>query len=238
MLRHVRNPVATAVSWWARVTTVRAVDAELKASGFVHGSMDAGEAIRLASQLVHEGVDEAVAVESLRAMRGGRKALQNAAQMLARYANNGYPLGPMYRLLRAAYGEPVAPLSSEEIVAEARERQLKMQPLSTSFAELAELVPGLRDLEQRVRTNPAELIRDLPPAVIARFGGTLPRLDSEAGQMLTLHVVREAVQQLVGPSSGQPNPVLASSAASDVANQYLAKLTGIDPQTWPNRGRP
>jgi hypothetical protein len=136
----VRKPTHIALSWLARAAAGQSVDALFRAQGFVPGSKHAAEAIGLAFRLVREELDETEAVARLAAARGGRKALKNAAEMQARYANDGYPYGPVYRLLRAASGEPVPPPSSVETAAEARNRQLELQPLSTSFDELAEQV--------------------------------------------------------------------------------------------------
>jgi hypothetical protein len=195
----------------------------------VRGSKAAGEAVVLAFNLIQE-VDEAEAVMRLQASPGGRRTLRNAAEMTARNADNGYPYGPAYRLLRAASGDPVPPPNREELAAEARERQLLLQPLPTSFDELAEQVPALRELEQQLRDDPAAIVRDLPAAGTDTFGGTIPDPSTPAGQALILTALHEGVRRLVGPHSGQSDRVLASSAALNLVCDHLRPLTGINPR--------
>jgi hypothetical protein len=229
----VSKPALNPLTWLGRVLAVRAFVKHMDAVGYVSGSKAVGEAVVLAFELVGGGVEEAEAMTRLRALPGGRAALQDAAQMQARNANKGYPYGPVYRLLRASSGEPVSPPNSAEMAAEARQRQLLLQPLSTSFGELAEQVPALRELEQRAREAPAGLMHDLSAADIGMSGGTIPHAETHAGQVLILRALNQAVRQVVGPHSVQSDPVLVSGAARNVAFHYLLRLTGIDPQSWP-----
>jgi hypothetical protein len=214
------------LTWVARLFAARAFVKQLHASGYVSGSKAAGDAIVLATRLVEQDIPEAEAIARLQAMPGGQTALRNAAEMLARYAGHGYPLGPMYRLLRAASEEPTDPPSPEQIVAEARERHLREQPLAASFGELAGEVPELRQLDQRLRSNPGSLVNAVPLAA-AGMPSEAPRTDSRIGRLLTVKALHEAVSQLVGPKSGQSDPVLASDAAWKVAFDYLREVGGI-----------
>lgn len=222
------NPSLNPLTWLGRVLAAWAVAKYLEATGSVWGSPEAADAIHLADTLVEEGTGEAEAVARLQATPGGRKALRNAAEMLARYANDGYPFGPMYRLLRAASGEPIAPPSREELAAEARARKLEHKPTDAAFAELAEQVPELRRLEESVRSDPANLLREATAADVAMFGG-LPTPDSRGVPLLIGKMLHEAVSRLVGPHSGQQDRFLASSAAWNVAFDYLYELIGSDP---------
>jgi hypothetical protein len=97
------------LTWLGRVLALCAVEKQLRAAGYVRGSIAGGDAIALALSLVDRGTAEAEAVEQLQAMPGGQAALQNAAAMLARYASDGYPHGAAYQLLRAASDGSTAP---------------------------------------------------------------------------------------------------------------------------------
>lgn len=210
----------------------RAIDKFWESAGFVSGSKEeieaALDALGLVTSLVEEGTGEAEAVARLRAAPGGQEALQNAAAILARHADHGYPFGPMYRLLRAASGEPIDPPSSQELAAEARARQLEQQPTDVAFAELAEQVPELRRLEESVRDDPVNLLHQASSVDIAMLGA-IPSPHSRGGQLLIRKVLPEAVSRLVGPKSGQSDPFLASSTAWNVAFDYLNELAGFNP---------
>src|SRR3954454_5575011 len=131
-----------------------------------------GEAGVLASKLVEEGGDDAEAIEQLRAVRGGRQALEDLAPLIVRSLDKGYPYTRIYRLLRAAADDPLAAPTDREAAAEAEQRRLWTQPSVVSFAELAERVPALAELEQRAQQDPESFIRDLSFRESGMIGGT------------------------------------------------------------------
>src|SRR4051794_25328428 len=82
-----------------------------------------GEAALLASRLVEDGGDDDDAIAQLRAVRGGRQALQALALLTARSLDKGYPYTRMYRLLRAAADDPLTDPTEREAATEAGERR-------------------------------------------------------------------------------------------------------------------
>jgi hypothetical protein len=189
------------------------------------------EAGVLASKLVEDGVDDAEAIEQLRAVRGGRQALEDLGPLIARSLAKGYPYTRIYRLLRAAADDPLAAPIDRESAAEAEQRRLWTQPFAVSFAELAERVPALAELEQRAQRDPESFIRDLPFRESGLIGGTPPRKPRDR-QVRVLMGIDKAVKRSLGPDSGLTDPVLRSDAAVRAAQCYLREAAGIDPSTW------
>ena len=77
------------------------------------------------------------------------------------------------------------------------------------------------------------MLHEASSADISKLGG-MPRPDSRSGQLLIAKALVEAVSRLVGPKSGQSNPVLSSGVAWNVAFDHLKELPGIelDPARW------
>lgn len=98
------GPVPNPLTWLLRVFALWAFDKQLEAEGYVRGSTEAADAIAASFRLIDQGATEAEAVARLRSMPGGREALEKAAEMLARYADDEFH-GRAYRLLRAASGD-------------------------------------------------------------------------------------------------------------------------------------
>jgi hypothetical protein len=207
------------MAWWQRAPLIR------------HASAVAEVATR-ANMLVDEGVDDAEAVAQLRAMGRGPEPLQEAAQLMGRQINRGYPNTRVQRLLRAAAGDPLPALTDAQAAVKDQERRLWEQPFSVSFRQLTAQVPALEGLEDRLRSDPGSFLRGVTFRDTGRIGGPLPRADSREGQLLILRAIEKAVQRLVGPKSGLSDPVLASAAASRAATQHLREVAGIDPRSW------
>jgi hypothetical protein len=189
------------------------------------------EAAVLVSKLVDDGVDDTDAIAQLRAVRGSRQALQALAVLIAESLDKGYPYTRMYRLLRAAADDSLTDPTEQEAATEAGERRLWAQPFAVSFAELAEQVPALPELEQRARRDPESFIRDLSFRESGLIGGTLPRNPRDR-QMRVLMGIDKAVKRAIGPDSGQADPVLRSVAAERAAQFHLREVAGIDPRSW------
>jgi hypothetical protein len=134
----------------------------------------------------------------------------------------------MHRLLLAAADEPVASPTAAEAAAEERQRQMVQEPYSVSFQQLAEQVPGLRDLEELARTAPQGFLREL--STLERLLGG--RRAPAAQQFRITLGMQKAVRRLVGPSSGLSDPILASSSAVSAVTRHLWQVAEIDPSTW------
>jgi hypothetical protein len=188
----------------------------------------AGEAAALAASLVNGGASDAAVLEQLRTVRGGPRALQDAAIVMGRHAAHGYPATRIYRLLRAAADDPVHVPTDEEAAVEATQRQLWEQPVRDSFHLLAEQVAELRQLEQRARDHPESFLRELTARESGVIGGTPPGNphDRQVGVRMGID---KAVKRLVGPDSGLADPVLSSAAAERAARSHLREVAGIDP---------
>lgn len=189
------------------------------------------EAGLLVHQLVEQGADEAEAVAALRTVSGGSQALRDAAHLVAEKAGSGYPVSREYRLLRAAAGDPVPDLTAEAEAAESRQRQVWEQPFDVSFRQLAQQVPALKDLEQRAQSEPGSFLRKLSFRESGMMGRTPPRKLRDRQVRIVLGI-EKAVKRLLGPGSGLPDPVLASSGAERAAVFHLRQAAGIDLQQW------
>lgn len=207
------------MSWWQRLPGVGR-------------ALAASHAAALAYQLVDQRLDDAEAVTRLRATSDGQRALLEAAQLSADIVFHGYPDSRIYRLLRAAAGQPVAALTEAEVAVEARQRQLWEQPVDVSFRELAEQVPELRELERRIRDDPGSFGHGLTFRDTGRIGGPPPPVDTQDGQVTILVELQKAIRRMVGPRSGLTDPVLASGAAERAVQLHLQDATGIDPRSW------
>jgi hypothetical protein len=96
-----------------------------------------------------------------------------------------------------------------------------------AFQQLAEQVPGLRDLERRARTDPKSFLRELSP-LEHLIGG----LGARAQQFRITLGMQKAVQGIVGPSAGLTDPVLSSRSALLAVNEYLREAAEIDFGSW------
>lgn len=114
---------------------------------------------------------------------------------------------------------------------ESLQRQLWEQPFSTSFRQLAEPVPALQELDERIRRDPDSLLSELTFRDTGRIGGPPPVAGSREGRALILVAIQKAVKRLVGPDSGLADPVLASAAAERAAFGHLREAAGIGPLT-------
>lgn len=190
-------------------------------------SAEAAEAFVLASRLAGADVDDNEAAGRLRAVPGGRDALQETARYVAAQLRHGYPATRIHRLLLTAVGEPVPVPPEEELAVEDGQRQLSKQPWSVTFQQLAEHVPALRDLERRARTDPKSFLRELSP-LEHLLGGRGAR----AQQFRITVGMKKAAQRLVGPSAGLSDPVLSSPSAVVSIDRYLWEVAGIDPRSW------
>jgi hypothetical protein len=116
------------------------------------------------------------------------------------------------RLLQAAAsGDQVLPMPTEYAQQFARERELGHLPMEQAYAELSRLVPGLTDLESRVKS------------------WEKPDSNSAPGQLLYIarqKDIRSETARLVGPAVGGPDPVLRSNMAAGIAQRYLYSLLG------------
>jgi hypothetical protein len=199
-------------------------------------SRQAREILTLATTLVtppggEPGVQDVDAVTRLRAVAGGRPALLEAAQFVRPSTGSGYPASRIYRLLLEAADAPLPAMTAEEAAVEEREKKLSTESASVSFEQLAEQVPALRALEQQARTASSTFLTELSPVERLMFGGLQPRGRGSEEFRITAGI-KKAVQRLLGPSSGQSDPVLASRAAANAVEKYLWEVAGIDPHNW------
>src|SRR6476620_4138603 len=121
------------VAWWKRLPIAQQVTA-------------GAEAVALAYERVDANATDAEVIAQLRNLRGGRRALQDAAVVVGNKPEDGYPATRIYRLLREAAGDVVQAPTDEQRAVEDRQRQLWEQPLEESFGQLAAQVPELREL--------------------------------------------------------------------------------------------
>ena len=135
----------------------------------------------------------------------------------------------MHRLLLAAAGETVAAPSEEVAAVEERQRQLLEQPPRLTFEQLAEVVPALRDLERRARSDPGGFLRELSEFERS-FGG--PKEPEAAEQFRIALGIRRAVSRVVGPFAAHPDPVVTSPWAEFPVTKYLWAVANIDRTGW------
>lgn len=210
------------MAWWQRVPIIRRVTA-------------VGEAGALAHALIRQGVDDAEAVSRLRAVRGGRRALHDAARVAVGDLHTGYPVTRIYRLLRTAAEEPVPELTLRESEIEHRQRQLWEQPFSVSFNQLADEVPELRELERRAQRETISFLRGRT-SEDSPLSAEAPSLDDRAIRARVVSGIDQAVKRLLGPTSGRSDPVLSSAAATRAAYHHLRETAGIGPLTGGGSG--
>jgi hypothetical protein len=116
------------------------------------------------------------------------------------------------RLLQAASsGDQVLPMPAEYAQQFTRERELGHLPMGQAYEELSRLVPGLTDLERRVKS------------------WEKPDLNSAPGQLFRIarqKDIRNEAARLLGPATGGSDPVLRSNTAASIAQRYLYALLG------------
>ncbi len=139
-------------------------------------------------------------------------SLRRAAALAGKYA--GFP-GTRIRLVlgAAAEGRPIEPLSEEQREADEAERRLLTAPPAAAWELLAVEVPELAALAARIEREGA-----------GPRPGLLTRLRSGGERRASLRGVLAAARHLVGPESGQNDPLLASPAAAFVASRHLVAL--------------
>jgi len=111
-----------------------------------------------------------------------------------------------YRLLAAvATGTPVAPISPERAELFAREEAIGRMPMEQAFQRLAEIEPGLLDLQAKAET-------------VEQNGD--PR-----GCGLPKHI-KEPLHRLIGGGARSDDELLHTTLATSIVYQYLEILAG------------
>jgi hypothetical protein len=135
---------------------------------------------------------------------------------LARLGREGRPISYVQdralRLLQAASnGDQVLPMPAEYAKQFSRERELGHLPMGQAYEDLSRLVPGLTDLENRVKS------------------WEKPDLNSAPGQLFYIarqKDIRNETAKLLGPTRGGSDAVLRSNTALSIAQRYLYSLLG------------
>lgn len=139
-------------------------------------------------------------------------SLRRAAQLATKYA--GFPGTRMRLVLAAAAERRAAPtLGDDQRAADEAERRLLTAPPPAAWALLAQEVPVLVELAEQV-TRPQAGSRP----------GRLTRLRPGGERRASVRGVLGRARHLVGPDSGQSDPLLASPAAAFVASRHLVAL--------------
>jgi hypothetical protein len=134
----------------------------------------------------------------------------DAARRTVRYverhrADGGLLVYRGLQILNLALGRPAPEASGAEIQAFEEERILASKPLRDAFAELAEMVPELRDIEERTRTDEG-------------------RTDDDTAEQRAQLLRRR--RDLVGREAADRRPIVRSAIASAIVARYLVATRG------------
>ncbi len=170
---------------------------------------------QLAMDGARSGETDAEAVARLSSSLAG-VAKPDIDAALARLGREDRPISYLrdraLRLLQAALnGDQVLPMPAEYAQQFTRERELGYLPMGQAYEELSRLVPGLTDLERRVKS------------------WEKPNSNSAPGQLFYIarqKDIRNETARLVGPAVGGSDPVLRSNTAANIAQRYLYSLLG------------
>ncbi|MGH9126852.1 MAG: hypothetical protein ACRDZ8_19300 [Acidimicrobiales bacterium] len=168
-----------------------------------------------------DGRRDATAVQELARMAGRhRRSLQLAALGARQGGRHHEDAGAnrVHRLLQAALtGTPVAPPASDDVARFAVLGPFARRSPRQRWAELVRREPRLADFDEDAQSG-----RYRPPPGV--FDRTLPREQFAAlaaEQQERLKELRDRLDLLVGPQSGQTDVLLSSQAALEAAHDYL-----------------
>lgn len=161
---------------------------------------------RAADWVAYQPVDDETAKAQLaERLEGGVADIQETLGELDVCGREDYISDRSYRLLAAiGAGSPVEPIPSERAGLFAREEALGRMPIEQAYATLAEIEPGLLDIERQA----------------ASYTGRQPdeqRLPKE---------LRDALTDLVGGGAVREDTLLRGKLASSIAEHYLRALMG------------
>jgi hypothetical protein len=209
---------------------------------FSTGSLFAGwlndrqnQIVMRAEDLAREGRFDKTAVDELVALAAGRRRdLERAAGSLSH--DNSYrefrELNGAYRLIGAALdGSEVASLSDEEAARIDEIEAFHALSASDAFSELLRREPRLAELEADVR---AGMIDGTPDALDAARP-IADRIDAALRPLSKRIELSERLSRIIGPRSGQSDPVLSSSTARTSASLHFEQIAGpVVPQRPPD----
>ena len=159
------------------------------------------------NQLVYSDLSVEEAAQRLKPILA---AEPNAAAKVRRYVNRhrgdgGYVVYRGSQILNAATDQPPPEASQQKLERLDAERALGSKTLRRAFADLAEMVPALRDAEART----VALVDDPD------------RADAETRLRLSL-----LTHSLVGPDAEDRRPLVRSTLALMIASRYLSTIAG------------
>jgi hypothetical protein len=179
---------------------------------------DADKAAFLAFDRVKEDVPEEQIVRELRALPGSKVAIRIVARISTR--GTDWPAARVRAVLTAAAtGAPVVPATADELAAYQQQRELLDLPRDEAFEFLAARLPALRDLRRRAEQT-------LPPMPFPVPGG--PPTSPDSPHFAAFGALRQEAASLVGPTSGQPDRLLASGVALRVVSHALLDAGGME----------
>ncbi|MGD0454947.1 MAG: hypothetical protein ABSB69_15240 [Solirubrobacteraceae bacterium] len=203
-----------------------------------------------AKQLADEGREDKPAVTELRASASNRRRTLRQAERASRFMGYHHELSRANlanRLLKAALAReavPAPPTARDKARIEAVENFNRLAR-DQQWALLTQLQPALPELESDVRAGRFGEITTRDYDFLKDRASIQETADGERRRMVTLtssdpppteHQMQKLRQQgdgrqelmtqlrpLVGPSSGDDNPLLESQRALDIANAYLLR---------------
>lgn len=170
------------------------------------------QAVSLAVQLVSNGVENDTALERLRTDGGDVRTLAGAARETAALRDQPFPWPRVHSLLRAAANRgTIRNRSAEEIAVEEQSRELLGMSASDAFSYVVTLVPALQEIADG----------------LSRTAAGWEGFSGSGEQMAAVTSSFNAIGELVGPDSHNPDALLATRLVRDVATRYLAEVAGI-----------
>jgi len=166
---------------------------------------------QVALRLAADGREDDLAVRDLREAAGrDRKDLLRAAADIRFHgpvAENARDQRANRLLIAAATGEPMRPLTDEDLAWFQRLDALRDTPTDEAFLRLASLQPGLLGIERRLQE--------------ALSTPEFSAMNSQQRDDATWDVIVGSLRELVGPDAKTSDPLVRTQLAFDICEVYL-----------------